>query len=123
MHFENLIRAFSPCLERQIRGALVSQHTTDGLKARVTVIVLALLAITAGCSQFNNVPAAKHAPTSWPQANEILKRIKAPTFPGRKFPITDYGAVAGSDSDASEAIRKAIAACNKAGGGHVIVPA
>jgi polygalacturonase len=51
---------------------------------------------------------------------EILARIKAPQFPERDFPITDFGAAA--DADCTEAISKAIAACNSAGGGRVLIP-
>src|SRR5204862_6043835 len=39
------------------------------------------------------------------------------------FNITNFGAVADGKSDSTEAIRKAIAACNAAGGGRVVVPA
>jgi len=53
----------------------------------------------------------------------ILARIKAPKFPARDFPITNFGAVADGKTDSTEAIRKAIAACNSAGGGRVVVPA
>jgi polygalacturonase len=58
----------------------------------------------------------------WAQVPQILSRIKAPTFPNRDFKITEYGAVADNKSDNTEAIRKAIAACNAAGGGRVVVP-
>jgi unsaturated rhamnogalacturonyl hydrolase len=61
--------------------------------------------------------------SGWSQVPAILSRIKAPTFPNRDFKITDYGAVAGGQTDCTEAIRKAIAACNSAGGGRVVVPA
>src|SRR5262245_3680346 len=53
----------------------------------------------------------------------ILARIKPPTFAARDFNITSYGAVAGGQTDATEAIRKAIGACHTAGGGRVVVPA
>ncbi len=53
----------------------------------------------------------------------ILSRIQAPVFPKRDFDITKYGAEAGGVKDCTEAIRKAIAACTKAGGGRVVVPA
>ena len=67
---------------------------------------------------------ASDAPAvSWSTADEILARIKAPTFPARDFPITDYGAVAGGTPDATAAIAGAIAACHSAGGGRVVVPA
>lgn len=53
-------------------------------------------------------------------SEEILARIKAPQFPARDFPITEFGAATGSDC--TVAIRKAIEACNAAGGGRVLVP-
>src|ERR1700741_24620 len=56
----------------------------------------------------------------WTAVPEILSRIVPPTFPARDFVITKYGASDGGD--ASAAITKAIDACARAGGGHVIVP-
>jgi polygalacturonase len=52
----------------------------------------------------------------------ILDRIKPPVFPKRDFVVSDYGAVGDGKSDCSGAFRKAIAQCNKAGGGRVVVP-
>jgi polygalacturonase len=54
---------------------------------------------------------------------QILKRIKAPVFPKRNFLITKYGAKADGTTNSSAAFSKAIDACNKAGGGRVVVPA
>src|SRR5919109_730282 len=85
-----------------------------------------LVAAVILCGYFN---AGSHAfqndqsNRGWSQVPAILSRIKAPTFPNRDFIITDYGAVAGAQADCTEAIRKAIAACNSAGGGRVVVPA
>src|SRR5581483_3192161 len=67
--------------------------------------------------------SAAESPVSWRTADEILARIKAPAFPARDFVITDYGAVAGAQQDATAAIAKAIDACHAAGGGRVVVPA
>ena len=53
----------------------------------------------------------------------ILARIKPPKFPKRDFNVLKYGAKAGGQVDCREAINNAINACNKAGGGRVIVPA
>ena len=53
----------------------------------------------------------------------ILARIKAPVFPKRDFVITKFGAKAGGLTDCTQAFDKAIAACNKGGGGRVVVPA
>lgn len=52
---------------------------------------------------------------------EIEAKIVAPTFPDRTFDIRDFGAQPAVASH--EAINAAIAACNAAGGGHVVVPA
>src|SRR3954464_11859155 len=59
----------------------------------------------------------------WAQVPLILKRIKPPVFPKRDFPITRYGAVGDGKKDCTESFSKAINACNKAGGGRVVVPA
>src|ERR1035441_3267352 len=48
--------------------------------------------------------------SGWARVPEILSRIKAPVFPARQFPITDFGAAA-DQADCTEAIRKAIGAC------------
>ena len=59
---------------------------------------------------------------SWAQADAIVRGITLPTFPGRTFDITAFGAVADGMYSCTGAIRKAIAACGAAGGGRVIVP-
>ena len=59
----------------------------------------------------------------WAGLPAILARIQAPTFPDRDFVITKFGARADGTTDASAALRSAIAACHKAGGGRVVVPA
>ena len=59
----------------------------------------------------------------WVRVPEILKRIKAPVFPKRDFDVTKYGAKGDGQFDNTEAFRRGIAACHKAGGGRVVVPA
>lgn len=59
----------------------------------------------------------------WLQAPQILRRIEAPVFPRRVFNIARFGAVGNGKADCTEAFQRAIAACNKAGGGRVLVPA
>lgn len=49
--------------------------------------------------------------------------IKVFIYPQQDFPITEYGAVEGGTVNNSQAISKAIDACNRAGGGRVVVPA
>lgn len=58
----------------------------------------------------------------WTRLPGILAGIEAPVFPARDFVITNFGATPGGASDATEAIRKAIAECVRAGGGRVVVP-
>ena len=72
--------------------------------------------------------AAAHVPLlgfeqAPPDAASILARIRAPQFPSRVFDITRYGARADAKTLATKAIADAIAACAKAGGGTVRVPA
>lgn len=56
----------------------------------------------------------------WADYEAVLARIKAPSFPARDFPITDFGAKA--NADVTDALRSAIEACTLAGGGRVVVP-
>ncbi len=73
--------------------------------------------------ELEQILGTKEAPfmaRGWMDYEKVLARIKAPTFPNRDFPITDFGAKAGTDSSA--AIAAAIAACHQAGGGRVVVP-
>jgi polygalacturonase len=62
------------------------------------------------------------AADAWAQVPRILARIKAPVFPKHDFIITRYGAAGDGEKDCTEAFQKAIAACNRAGGGRVVVP-
>jgi polygalacturonase len=67
--------------------------------------------------------AQRPADPGWEMAATIAARIKPPTFPARDFDITSLGAAPGGTADATGAIRAAIAACQRAGGGRVVVPA
>ncbi|MBN2063288.1 MAG: carbohydrate-binding protein [Sedimentisphaerales bacterium] len=59
---------------------------------------------------------------AWRKVPEILKAIVPPVFPDRDFNITDYGAIGDGKIDCYCAFKTAIEACNKAGGGRVVVP-
>lgn len=108
--------------EMQVRKE--RQNTaTSALRLCVRILLISLATCGSLLAQASTKPALVGNESSFPEAREILARIKAPVFADRKFPITDFGATPGEASDATEAIRKAIAACTAAGGGHVIVPA
>ena len=66
--------------------------------------------------------AAKQTADAWARVPQILARIVPPKFPKKDFIITKYGAKADGKTDSTDAIRQAIEACNKAGGGRVVVP-
>jgi polygalacturonase len=80
-------------------------------------------AALAGAGLLKRNSSAAAEPAGWGQVNSILARIRPPQFPGRDFDITRYGAVADGAKDCTSAIAQAIAACNSAGGGRVVVPA
>ena len=72
----------------------------------------------AARSASNQLPDLK----AWLRADEIVQRVKAPTFPDRHFPITRFGAVADGVTLCTHSIAAAIAHCSASGGGHVVVP-
>jgi polygalacturonase len=61
--------------------------------------------------------------SGWDMVPGILASIVPPQFPDRDFLITSYGISPGSLDNCAPAIQAAIAACNRAGGGRVVVPA
>ncbi len=63
---------------------------------------------------------AAAADSPWLEMDRILKRVQPPQFPKKDFVVTDYGAKADGSSDCTEAFRKAVRACNAAGGGRVV---
>ncbi len=86
------------------------------------LFVASLLVLSSSLTHAATPVTANAPAVTWATADEILARIKAPTFPAKDFPITDYGAIAGTQ-DSTAAIAKAIAVCHAAGGGRVVVPA
>ncbi len=51
-----------------------------------------------------------------------MEAVKTPTFPDKKFTITDYGAKSTKNFLNTKAINDAIDACSAAGGGTVVIP-
>ncbi len=66
--------------------------------------------------------ATRAAQRAWAEVPRILKRIVPPKFPKREFDIRDFGAIGDGQTDCTAAFKAAIDACNKAGGGRVVVP-
>nr|WP_240948062.1 glycoside hydrolase family 28 protein [Planosporangium mesophilum] len=66
--------------------------------------------------------AASAPGNPWARAAYIKAKVRRPHFPNRYVDITKFGAVGDGTTDCTEAIRRAIVACHRAGGGHVVVP-
>lgn len=75
------------------------------------------------CLVISGTARAQSTGSPWDDVPQILQRIVPPQFPARDFDITRYGAVADGQADCTSAFGAAIAACVKAGGGRVVVPA
>lgn len=94
--------------------------TRRGGRRRLTCAFgLALLLPATLAGRPPEAPAAE----PWASLPGILARIRPPTFPARDFVVTDFGARPDGAGDATEAFRRAIEACHRAGGGRVVVPA
>jgi polygalacturonase len=81
------------------------------------LLALALLGPSVG---YAGEPAA--APDPWSRLPAILAGIRPPVFPDRDFPVTRFGAAHDGTTDSTAAIRAAVEACTRAGGGRVVVP-
>jgi polygalacturonase len=60
--------------------------------------------------------------TGWGAVPGILQRIVPPTFRNRDYQLAQFGALGDGVTDNTAAIASAIAACNRDGGGRVVVP-
>src|SRR6187399_2969617 len=66
--------------------------------------------------------AATPSAEAWERAADIVRNVRAPTFPDRVFDVTKFGAIPDARTLATTAIAKAIESCAAAGGGRVLVP-
>jgi len=69
-----------------------------------------------------NAAAQPNAAESWVTVPAILARIQPPRFPAREFDVTKFGAVADGKTICTKAFADAIEACQRGGGGKVLVP-
>jgi len=83
----------------------------------MTIVAASCQAVESGSNPYISTEeiAPIKAPFDMPQ-------LQRPVFPNRVFNIKDYGAVADGTTKNTEAFKKAIAACSKAGGGTVLTP-
>jgi polygalacturonase len=95
------------------RNSIVKKHTI-AVNLTVLSVLIGIILLIGPVSQ---------AKAGWEQADKILSKIKAPTFPNKDFNITNFGAIGDGKTNCTAAINKAILEANKAGGGRVVVPA
>ncbi len=104
---------------------------TRSLLVAATILKIGAVAgiLLSGCAAFAAEGTAPAAPAAIApiKAPFPMPQLKRPTFPDKTFDIRDYGAVECKPQNdeqnmSTEAIAKAIKACNKAGGGKVLIP-
>jgi len=100
----------------------ISELIVDNDPKGTGPFILAGIEVEKMLATKSSAATASFQARGWDDYERVLARIKAPTFPAKDFPITDFGATVGSP-DSSDAITKAIAAANAAGGGRVVIPA
>lgn len=100
----------------------ISEPIVDNDPKGTGPFILAGIEVEKMLATKSSAASASFQARGWGDYDRVLARIKAPTFPAKDFPITDFGATAGSP-DSSDAIAKAIAAAHAAGGGRVVIPA
>ena len=90
------------------------------MKLRATILAALLAALCAAAWLAGDAPETADP---WDRLPAILARIQPPVFPARDFPLGDFGGRGDGATDNTSAIRSAIEACHRAGGGRVVVPA
>ena len=105
------------------RRALLRYSALAGAGALTSPLWSGALAASAATrARAGQHSSGQHGPADR-AADRIVASVRRPRFPRRFFPITQFGAAGDGTTDCTQAFAAAIAACNRAGGGHVIVPA
>jgi len=84
-------------------------------------VTITLTLLATGCRKADTESPAEQG--AWAQVPDILAHIAEPNIPNRVFDITQYGAVSDGQTDCYKAFTDAVAACEAADGGQVLVPA
>ncbi|MFT3780844.1 MAG: glycoside hydrolase family 28 protein [Nibricoccus sp.] len=79
-------------------------------------------AATATSTDLHDAPSRVTHEIAAVKAPFPMPPIDVPVFPRLDFVITEFGAAPDSQAKTSEALRSAIDACHKAGGGRVVIP-
>jgi polygalacturonase len=82
------------------------------------LVVLCAMCLASGRACCAEATAEQHGATPFPMPD-----LTAPVFPKKTFNIVDYGALPDGRTKNTVAFARAIDACNRAGGGRIVVPA
>lgn len=85
------------------------------LSTKLPLLCIAILTVLTSPDERDIAYYIHHAP--FPMQEPVR-----PSIPGHLFPVNEYGAVGDGQTLNTAAFEKAIAACNAAGGGRIIVP-
>jgi len=91
-------------------------------KLTLSLLFLTVSALWVACATSSKAVVWNSSSEPWAAMEKLRKQIKSPVFKNKDFLITDFGAVGDGKTKNTEAFRLAIEACNKNGGGRVIVP-
>lgn len=108
----------------KLRPNMVGYCKSNVAACAVAPCILALfLGTAAPRTNAAEARAGEKTAVSWAKAGQTIRCIVQPTFPDRRFNLTDFGAVGDGKTDCTEAFRSAVAECTRSGGGRIIVTA
>lgn len=99
----------------------MTRNPSSAVRFFVTVATGALSLALVSCAP--RTMRAQHLGVIEPiDAPFAMPQLVRPSIPDRDFDVRDFGAVEGGTVKNTQAIRQAIAAASRSGGGHVVIP-
>lgn len=93
------------------------------MSKRTGILLSGLMFFIISCNNPKTVISkSQRLEEPWKVAAQILDSIQIPEFRNEDYSIIDFGAIAGGETECTEAIKSAIDKCHKDGGGRVVIP-